>query len=101
MNKKEKRILKKIFKEQESKPVQSLTEEPRYFSKDDEYEYFSEYGFLGYDLTDEEIHEIVYDMVLTINSPYDCTGKPFTCWITAHKNPSGLVSYVHRIGLDV
>lgn len=33
--------------------------------------------------------------------PYDCTGQPITLWIDWHRNPSGLISYVHHIGIDV
>ena len=35
-----------------------------------------------------------------IRGPYDCTGKPFTRWIKAHRVPSGIV-IIHSWGLDV
>ena len=63
---------------------------------------YIEYGIFEADgMTDEEIQEHVDDMRLEIHSPYDCTGKDFTVWIKWHRNPSGLVSVIHYIGLDV
>ena len=54
------------------------------------------------DLTDEEINEwIGENMFVRIFSDYDCTGRPFTTGITWHRNPCGLISYVHRMALDV
>lgn len=79
----------------------TLTEEARVrYSYDDEF--WTEYGFLsGTDYSDDEVCEIIDDMRYRICSPYDCTGKPFTMWIDWHRNPTGLISYVHRVGLDV
>lgn len=80
----------------------SLLNEPRlaYDERDDG---CTEFGFLSErtDLTDEEIEEMVEDMTLRIFSLYDCTGKYFTKWIHTYRNPCGLVSYVHVMGLDV
>lgn len=54
------------------------------------------------DLTEEEVNEwIGENMWVRIYSDYDCTGKAFTTDITWHRNPSGLISYVHRMALDV
>lgn len=82
---------------------ESLLTCSRYGYDEDEWEYMTEFGYLSTrtDLTDEEISDLVEDMRMVINSPYDCTGKQFTCWISTHRNPSGLVSYIHRIGIDV
>lgn len=103
--KEEQKKLKKIFKKASKctmpVPQKSLLEQSRYFYDDNEWDRYNEYGFLGYNLTDEEINEIVEEMWLRIYSPYDCTGKHFTLWINTHRNPSGLVSFVHRIGVDV
>ena len=79
----------------------TLTEEARvHYSYDDEY--WTEYGFLhGTDYSDDEVREIIEDMRYRIYSPYDCTGKPFTMWIDWHRNPTGLISFIHRVGLDV
>jgi hypothetical protein len=78
---------------------------------DDDYEAYTEYGFLvnykgeplnGIEYTDEDIREFIRDnMVLRIHSPYDCSGEMFTMWVDWHRNPSGLISYRHRVGLDV
>lgn len=78
---------------------------------DDDYEAYTEYGFLsnykgepldGIEYTDEDIREFIDDnMRMRIYSPYDCTGKLFTMWVEWHRNPSGLISYRHRVGLDV
>ena len=107
----EQKLFKKIFKESYKRSHRgerdvldnSLLEESRLAYPDEDWETCIEFGFLSKrtDLTDEEIEELVEDMTLRIYSPYDCTGKRFTRWITTHRNPSGLVSYVHEMGLDV
>lgn len=106
MSKKQVKICKKVLKghAKAARPTPSLQDEPRYTYKTDDYDSdLIEYGFLSHrtDLTDEEIQEMVDDMRLVICSWYDCTGQRFTQWITTHRNPSGLVSYVHCMGLDV
>lgn len=84
------------------KAVRPLTEEARRISESDEWESFTEYGFLsGTGYTDDEIREILDGMRLRVTSPYDCSGQLFTMWITFHRNPSGLISYTHKIGIDV
>ena len=82
----------------------SLKDCSRCMYKNDDYDAdVYEYGFLSRrtDLTDEEIEELVEDMRMVINSPYDCTGQRFTRYISTHRNPNGLVSFVHAMGLDV
>lgn len=85
------------------KPVdcEPLWQKSRVYCGPDDYESYREYGFLGVDMTDEEINEAVNEMWIHIYSQYDCTGKPFTQWIDTHANPSGFVSFVHSIGIDV
>lgn len=61
-----------------------------------------DYGFfVGTGWTDDEIREEIEAMTIRVNSPYDCTGRPFTITINWHRNPSGLISYVHWIGYDI
>ena len=91
-----KRAAKKALNSGEPRPATARV----HYSYDDEY--WTEYGFLsGTDYSDEEVREIIDEMRYRICSPYDCTGKPFTMWIDWHRNPSGLISFVHRVGLDV
>ena len=53
-------------------------------------------------LTDDEIQEFVDEcMTVRIYSDYDCTGRPFTRWVDWHRNPCGLISYVHAMAIDV
>lgn len=59
-----------------------------------------EYGFLGNNMSDEEITEAVNNMWEVIYSPYDCTGLRFTKWIHTHKNPCGAVSFIACYGFD-
>ena len=71
---------------------------------------WDEYGEGGYDYgivaddgkTEEEIREWVYEAIgyPEINSPYDCTGKRFTSWISVHKCGLGF-AVVHRWCLDI
>lgn len=82
----------------------SLKDCSRYMYENDDYDADAyEYGFLSKrtDLTDEEIQEMVDDMWIRICSMYDCTGKRFTRYIHTHRNPNGLVTFVHAMGLDV
>lgn len=51
-------------------------------------------------LDDTDKAEIVNGLKMTINSPYDCTGKAFTQWIAFFNVPSGCFIY-HSIGFDV
>lgn len=55
-----------------------------------------------FELTDADISRFFRDhMAITINSCYDCTGKPFTRYIDWHRNPDGAISFVHSVALDV
>lgn len=96
-------VLKRAYKGKQAKKTLPLLEEPRVAYEENDWETAYEYGFLSHrtDLTDEEIQELKDEMRLVICSPYDCTGKRFTRYIDTHRNPSGLVSYVHCMGLDV
>ena len=97
-----KRIIKKNFNQGEACEVLPLTAAARVGYSDDSDSYV-EYGFLkckGY--SDDEVREILDEVIrYQVYSPYDCTGQPFTQWIDWHRNPSGLISYVHHIGIDV
>lgn len=53
-------------------------------------------------LTDDEVQEFVDEcMTVRIFSDYDCTGKAFTRWIDWHRNPCGLISFVHAMSVDL
>lgn len=97
-----KRIIKKNSNQGEAREALPLTDAARVGYSDD-CDNWVEYGFLkGKDYSDDEVREILDEAVrYNIYSPYDCTGKAFTLWIDWHRNPSGLISYVHHVGLDV
>lgn len=101
--KKARRIARKLY-EAEHRRERGQIEAPLYACdrvryNDDETR--TEYGFfVGTGWTDDEIREELELMKYRINSPYDCTGQPFTINIKWHRNPSGLISYVHWIGYD-
>lgn len=98
----------------------SMMHKPRYRA-DADGEGYVEYGFvvpekMVYDnggdtealeesyttISDAEVSEwFEENVVIRIFSPYDCTGKPFTRFLDWHRNPSGLVSYVHHVEYDV
>lgn len=64
---------------------------------------WKEYGFIWFNdsETDEDVKEWFDDnMVIRIYSDYDCTGRPFTFTLDWHRNPNGLVSFVHHILID-
>ena len=67
-----------------------------------EWDSWTEFGFLCGDYSDEEMQEFVDSIRIRPRySAYDCTGEAFTMWIHWHRNPSGKISIVHHIGLDV
>lgn len=75
---------------------------------DDCQPYWKEYGYFdghwsdGTEMTDEEIREYIDEYIsVRVYSPYDCTGESFTRFIHWHKNPSGLVSYINYMTIDV
>lgn len=100
-------IAERVRKESVDDPYQiSLMVKPRKFVK--LYDGYIEYGIYELDedqksLSDQELQELVYDefAIPEWHSPYDCTGRPFTEFISVHRNPCGLVSIVHHVGYDV
>lgn len=53
--------------------------------------------------TDDEIREYIEDSDVyygRVNSPYDCTGKRFTRWISWKRTPAG-IALIHSWGLDI
>ena len=106
--KKYRKILKKEYKIEQSRSrgidrlSESLIDNPRIHCGENDWDSYTEYGFLsGTGYTDEELDEIREDMRLRVTSPWDCSGQHFTMWLIFHRNPSGLISYTHRIGIDV
>lgn len=115
-NKRDEKVVRKMYKkiiaervrrESIGDPYQiSLMVKPRKFVK--LYDGYIEYGLYELDedqksLSDQELQELVYDefAIPEWHSPYDCTGRPFTEFISVHKNPNGLVSIIHHVGYDV
>ena len=100
-----KRVLRKAYNKGLPREIKSLTEESRYAYDDNYDDYYKEFGFFPSYVekwTDAEIKEWIDEEVWErIFSPYDCTGKRFTCWISWHRNPNGKISFVHRFGIDV
>lgn len=99
----QRRILKELYKLSPAIPLLSLEDRERTFY--DDYDSFTEYGFMPEKFnsySDAEIREFFEDHVVErIDSQYDCTGKRFTLWYTFHRNPNGRISYTHRFGIDV
>lgn len=98
----DRRIERRVHK-QKVKELKPITEVSRYYYDREDYDSsFCEFwleDLQGW--TDEDIKEYVEDMWERINSPYDCTGKRFTIYIHWHRNPCGLVSFVHYMGIDL
>ena len=100
-------VSERVRKESFGDPYQvSLMEKPR--KGNGSYDGYTEYGLYELDedqksLSDKELQELVYNefAIPEWHSPYDCTGKAFTEYISVHKNPCGLVSIIHRIEYDV
>lgn len=100
-------LAERVRKESSIDPYQiSLMENSRKFVK--LYDGYIEYGFRKlYDeersMSDQELEKLVYDeyAIPEWHSPYDCTGRPFTEFISVHRNPCGLISIIHHVGYDV
>ena len=100
-------VSERVRKESIGDPYQiSLMVKPRKFVK--LYDGYIEYGIYELDedqksLSDQELQKLVYDeyAIPEWHSPYDCTGKPFTEFISVHRNPCGLISIIHHVGYDV
>ena len=100
-------LAERVRKESFIDPYQiSLKENSRKFVK--LYDGYIEYGIYELEedqksLSDQELEKLVYDEIAIPewHSPYDCTGKPFTEFISVHRNPCGLISIIHHVGYDV
>lgn len=105
LGKREKRIIGKMYRQSPWRGIRSLMDEERIGDVSEDGIYFSEYGFLPEKMnkySDEEIAEWINEnMREEIRSPYDCTGLRHTYWIHFHRNPCGLISYVHSLGIDL
>lgn len=112
LSKSTRRILKDVYKNRRQlsnglivdDKEQSLTESLRFKRR---YRYedegWKEYGFIWFNdsETDEDVQEWFDDnMVIRIYSDYDCTGRPFTFTLDWHRNPNGLVSFIHHVLID-
>ena len=49
----------------------------------------------------DEVVDILEHEKVFNTSPYDCTGRFYTAYQLVHVNPTGLVSFVHHMVLDV
>lgn len=103
IDKKTKKLLKKLTKQKPSASIVSLLDEPRrLFSEDGEG--VTEYGWCDPEnCTDEEIQEYFDEQWKHVHWPaqWDCSGQLFTVGINWHRNPNGMISYVHHMALDV
>lgn len=101
-------LFRRVFRER----VDLLTDPLRFpistFSRrryDEDGEGWRDYGIIPSDLVHEAEGDIdgwLWSLFgVEINSPYDCTGRPFTMMIDWHLNPDGSVSFVHWMSLDV
>lgn len=53
--------------------------------------WFEDFG----DWTDEELEDYTRDLIVRNPYPWDCSGLMVTYGLTWHRNPSGLISFVH------
>ena len=99
---KSKKSISRLFNEGIPEPMYgSLLEYTRICSEDESY---TEYGILDpndFEGGMDEIVEMLEDDKVINTSPYDCTGRFYTAYQLVHINPTGLVSFVHHLVLDV
>lgn len=104
-----KRALRKVFKNKRRYQTRIINDaEDPYATDGDRVRYDKDgeswciYGFRNLnDSSKEQIEQYFDDMREVIDSPYDCTGRPFTRRLSWHKNPSGEYSFVHEMALDI
>ena len=98
----EKRCYKATHSEKPKK-LFPLVITPRIAYDPNDPESWTEYGFIkeSEQWNEQDIQEWKKEEWIRICSPYDCTGKPCTMWISTHKNPCGLVSFIHKKALDL
>ena len=51
-------------------------------------------------LTDDQLDEFAESIKVHNYSAYDCTGRPFTCWVHWKRVPAGIV-FIHAMAIDV
>lgn len=98
-----KKLLKKLMNQKPCATIVSLMDEPRRMYAANG-ESIAEYGWCDPEgCTDEEIQKYFDEQRLKVNWPtqLDCSGQMFTVSIDWKRNPNGMVSYVHRMALDV
>lgn len=97
-----KRLIRSYQKSGSDPLEKPLREAWRCYYPESDYESMYEYGICKlYDGdTDEDIKEYVKSLERHNTTPYDCSGKMVTCWITWKRTPVGL-AIVHRMTLDV
>lgn len=99
-----KRAAKKSLNRGDDYEWDSMIDSPRSGCGDDNWDTMVQYGFFdGHNKSDADVREFIdeYIRIRPPYSPYDCTGRPFTMYVHWHRNPSGLISFVNHIGLDV
>ena len=95
-----KRQVRRSLKTRGDPLAKSLREDSRFYYREDG-ESMYEYGLADWlHWTDEEIKRAVRDMERHNTTPYDCSGKMCTCWISWKRTPAG-VAIVHAMVLDV
>lgn len=95
-------LLKSINKQRPKKDYGGLRDCTHYLCNDEMGESVWEFWIEDKgNLTDEELQEYIDEMEVHNNTPYDCSGLLCTAWIQFHRNPSGLVSFIHKRNLDV
>jgi len=99
---KHKKAISSLFNQGMPEPrYGSLMEYTRICSEDEAY---TEYGILDpkdFNGGMDELVEWLEDQKQFNASPYDCTGQFYTAYQLVHVNPTGLVSFVHHLVLDV
>jgi len=97
-----KRMIRTALKSRNDPLQKPLLKEWRCYYPENDYESMYEYGIvpLDDDATEEDIEEIVRDLERHNTTPYDCSGRLCTSWISWKRTPVGL-AIVHRLTLDV
>ena len=97
-----KRLIRSYMKSGSDPLEKSLREEWRSYCPENDYETMYEYGILELCEadTDEDIEDYVKSLEVHNTSPYDCSGKMCTRWISWRRTPVGL-AIVHKLCLDV
>ena len=98
------KIVKDFYKQDPAPEKMPLLSESRTYADPDDWEGYTEYGFLPNrydDLPEDALRDLEKELWEYTGCAWDCSGRMFTVSLHLHRNPSGKVSFIHRRAIDI